>query len=190
VSLDTGTVRPGLEKSTYKVRRAECDEFAALAGRRFGFSQFADVKDDKLFNEIIAAFGQTHPNHCDRFRYIYQAGRRFQKMLRAWRTGDVATVGAIFRADGIGLRDLYKISGPELESICDIARSVPGVYGERMLGGGDKGAAGAIVAEGSVKRLRSAVMTTYPLSRPELAGRFAVHSLKIVDGIHEIDGIL
>ena len=29
MALDTGTDRPGLDKSTYKVRRAECDAFAA-----------------------------------------------------------------------------------------------------------------------------------------------------------------
>ena len=33
------------------------------------------------------------------------------------------------------MRDDYKISGPELETMCDIARTVPGVMGERMLGG-------------------------------------------------------
>ena len=45
VSLDTGTVRPGLEKSTYKIRRAECEELVALAGKEFGFSCLADIRD-------------------------------------------------------------------------------------------------------------------------------------------------
>ena len=31
VVMDTGTVRPGLEKSTYKIRRSECEEMAAKA---------------------------------------------------------------------------------------------------------------------------------------------------------------
>ena len=78
-------------------------------------------------------------------------------MLKAWREGDVATVGAIFRADGIGLRDQYRISGPELETMCDIARTVPGVLGERMLGGGDKGAAGALALAPAARALRRAV---------------------------------
>jgi galactokinase len=190
VSLDTGTVRPGLEKSTYKLRRAECDEFAALAGRRFGFSQLAAVNHDKLFKAVLAAFGATHPDHCDRLRYLYHAGKRFKIMLKAWRSGDIATVGGVFRADGVGLRDLYKISGPELESMCDIVRTVPGVYGERMLGGGDKGAAGAIVAARSVKQLQAVVAAAYPRSRPELADKFAVHSLKLVDGVNVLDGLL
>ena len=34
VCLDTGTVRPGLEKSTYKFRRGECEKLAALGRGR------------------------------------------------------------------------------------------------------------------------------------------------------------
>ncbi|MEI6564132.1 MAG: hypothetical protein WCO42_07490 [bacterium] len=183
VSLDTGTVRPGLEKSSYKVRRKECDEFATLAGLKFGFKKLADVRDESLYQKIMSAYGKSHPAHCDRLAYIYHAQKRFHKMLKAWRSGDIATVGAIFRADGIGLRDQYKISGPELETMCDLARTVPGVYGERMLGGGDKGASGAIVAAGSVKALQKAVDTGYPRSYPSMAVNYAVHTLKIVDGV-------
>lgn len=190
VSLDTATVRPGLEKSTYRLRRAECDEFAALAGKKFGFKMLADVRDDKLYQKVLAAFGKSHPDHCDRLTYIYGAQKRFYKMLKAWLDGDIETVGAIFREDGIGLRDLYKISGPELETMCDIARTVPGVYGERMLGGGDKGAAGALVAAKSVKPLQDAVAVAYPRSVPSLAKKFAVHSLKVVDGVTVFDNLL
>ncbi len=31
-------------------------------------------------------------------------------------------MGRLFREDGVGLRDDYVISGPELETMCDIAR--------------------------------------------------------------------
>lgn len=190
VSLDTATVRPGLEKSTYKLRRAECDEFAALAGKKFGFKTLADIKDATLYNKVLAAYGTSHPHHCARMTYIYEAQKRFYKMLKAWRTGDIEAVGAIFREDGRGLRDQYKISGPELETMCDIARTVPGVYGERMLGGGDKGAAGALVAARSVKALQSAVATAYPRSYPALAGKFAVHALTVVDGVTVLKNLL
>ena len=67
--------------------------------------------------------------------------------------------------------------------MCDIARTIPGVFGERMLGGGDKGAAGAVVAAGSVKALQEAVAVAYPRSVPALAGNYAVHALKVVDGV-------
>ena len=108
-------------------------------------------------------------------------------MLEAWKAGDVEAVGRVFRADGIGLRDQYRISGPELETMCDIARTVPGVLGERMLGGGDRGAAGALVRPESVDALRKAVETGYPRSHPAYGDAFAVHVCNVVDGISTLD---
>lgn len=183
VSLDTGTERPGLEKSTYRIRRAECEELVALASPEFGIRCLADVRRPELYRAIVARFGGSHPAHCRRLKYIYESQRRFTRMVRAWRAGDLATVGAVMRADGHGLRDDYEISGRELETMCDLARTVPGVLGERMLGGGDKGAAGAVVLADAAPRLRRTVEHAYPLCHPAYADRFAVHELNIVDGI-------
>ncbi|MCE5341155.1 MAG: hypothetical protein LLF92_08535 [Planctomycetaceae bacterium] len=184
VVMDTGTNRPGLDKSTYKIRRAECEELVKLAqAKGFKIKNLADVKDETLFNEITKAFKSTHPDMCDRLNYIYKAQKRFYKMLEAWRNGDIETVGSVFREDGLGLRDEYKISGPELEAMCDIAREVPGVLGERMLGGGDRGASGALVKSASVEKLKQAVEQDYPKAKPDYAKKFAVHTCKIVDGV-------
>ena len=189
VSLDTGTVRPGLEKSTYKIRRAECEELVALAGNEFGFTSLAEIRDEVLYDRVVARFGKSHPHLCSRLRYIFNAQQRFYRMMKAWKSGDVETVGKIFREDGVGLRDDYNISGPELETMCDIARSVPGVFGERMLGGGDKGAAGALVSAKSVDALRKAVETGYPRSRPQFTDKFTVHVCRMVDGVKVLPGI-
>jgi len=183
VVMDTGTNRPGLDKSTYKIRRAECEELVTLAQQNgFKISCLADIKDEKLYSEILDKFKDSHPDHCDRLKYIYKAQQRFCKMMDAWKAGDIETVGSIFREDGIGLRDEYKISGPELEAMCDIARTVPGVLGERMLGGGDKGASGVLVKADSVNDLKAAVDKAYPEAVPDYADKYAVHVCKIVDG--------
>ena len=188
VSLDTGTMRPGLEKSTYKVRVSECRELVALAGEAFGIKALGDVRSAELYQAILAKYGTTHPNLCKRLTYIHHAQRRFGQMLAAWQQGDIATVGSIFRADGISLRDDYEISGKELETMCDIVRTIPGVLGERMLGGGDKGASGVLVLPESETALRAAVTTAYPRSHPEYAKDYAVHSCTMVDGITLLPG--
>ena len=191
VVLDTGTERPGLEKSTYAVRRAECEQLVStLQKAGFDISCLADIKDDATYSKILDQFGKSHPCLCDRLKYIFNAQKRFYQMLDAWKAGDIETVGKIFRQDGIGLRDDYKISGLELETMCDIVRSVPGVLGERMLGGGDKGASGAIVRAESVDAVEQAVDTAYPRSRPELAGKYAVHVCKVVEGVKVYEGLL
>jgi len=184
VCMDTGTVRPGLEKSTYKIRRQQCEQLVEMAQKEgFNISSLADIKEQSLYDDIDKKFHNDYPHLCDRMKYIYQAQQRFYQMLDAWKAGDIETLGKIFRTDGIGLRDDYKISGPELETMCDIARTIPGVLGERMLGGGDKGAAGAIVRADSTDVLIEAVKTAYHRSYPEYADSFATHICKIVDGI-------
>jgi galactokinase len=183
VCLDTGTVRPGLEKSTYKIRRAECEQFVALAGKEFGVSHLGDIRDQALYDRIIAQYAVSYPHLCRRLKYIFNAQQRFDKMLDAWKSGDIQTVGAMFRQDGIGLRDDYQISGAELDTMCEIARTVPGVLGERMLGGGDKGAAGALVGTESVNALKTAVDAAYPRCYPHLTDKYAVHVCHTVDGV-------
>ena len=189
--LDTGTDRPGLEKSTYAVRRRECEELVAILQEAgFQISCLADIKDEAVYCKIMTQFGPKSPDLCARLTYIFGAQQRFYRMLEAWKAGDIETVGAIFRQDGTGLRDDYRISGPELETMCDIVRTVPGVLGERMLGGGDKGASGALVQAESVEAVRKAVQTAYPRSRPDFADKFAVHTCKVVDGVKVFEGVL
>lgn len=191
IVMDTGTVRPGLEKSTYKIRRSECEEMVAKAKEAgFGIDCLADIKDESLYEKIKMHFEADSPDLVSRMTYIYSAQKRFYEMLNAWKAGDIQTVGKIFRQDGIGLRDQYVISGPELESMCDIVRTVPGVLGERMLGGGDKGAAGCLVLAEDTGKVKAAVDAAYPRSRPDFAGQYAVHSCKVVDGMKLFDNIL
>lgn len=189
--LDTGTIRPGLEKSTYKIRRAECEKLVSLLQRaEYDISCLADIKEQKVYEEILGRFQGEYPDLCDRFKYIFGAQKRFYEMLDAWKAGDIESVGSMFRRDGIGLRDEYKISGPELETMCDIARTVPGVLGERMLGGGDKGAAGALVRADSVDALTSAVDAAYPRKCPKYKDKYAVHTCKMVEGVRVYDNLL
>jgi len=184
VVMDTGTVRPGLEKSTYKIRRAQCEEMVEFAKQKgFGINCLADIKDPTLYDQIYEAVIDTEPDLCDRMKYIFGAQKRFYEMLDAWKAGNIRTVGKIFREDGIGLRDDYKISGPELEAMCDIARTVEGVLGERMLGGGDKGASGALVLAERVEKLKTAITENYPKQHPDFADKYTVHVCKVVDGV-------
>jgi galactokinase len=147
------------------------------------------LADVKAYGKVLEAYAQTSwAPHLRRLEYLVSAQANFADMITAWRRGDVATVGALFRADGHGLRDDYCISGPELETMCDIARTVEGVYGERMLGGGDKGATGAIVAAGSVEALKATVSLRYPQQHPDY--KFAVHEVRVTTGVATFEGVL
>jgi galactokinase len=191
VVLDTGTERPGLEKSTYKIRREECEHLVSILQKAgYDIKCLADIKDEGVYEKIMAQFGEKYRDLCARLKYIFGAQERFYEMLDAWKAGDIESVGRIFREDGIGLRDDYRISGPELEAMCEIARTMSGVLGERMLGGGDKGASGALVKADSVEALKQAVDAAYPQRYPEYRQKYAVHTCKVVEGVKVYDGLL
>lgn len=54
ISLDTGTKRPGLEKSTYKLRRAECDALAARMKQELNLPTLGHVKDQATLDSVLA----------------------------------------------------------------------------------------------------------------------------------------
>ena len=58
--------------------------------------------------------------------------------------------------------------------MCNIMRTVPGCLGERMLGGGDKGAAGALAKAGSEDSIRSVVNLVYPRAYPALKSKYKI----------------
>ena len=179
-----------MEKSTYIVRREECDDFAEeLFAKSFiNRPVLADVKIEDYCKIEQAYAGTAWSPHLNRLAYLVSAQENFKQMIAAWRNGSIASLGAFFRNDGRGLRDDYCISGPELETMCDIARTVDGVYGERMLGGGDKGAAGAIVRADAVEALKAAVARAYPLAHPLY--ECAVHEVRVTTGVATFEGEL
>ena len=74
VVLDTGTDRPGLEKSTYAVRRRECEELVAILQKAgVQISCLADIKKEADYRKIMADFASKYPDHCDRLTYIFYA---------------------------------------------------------------------------------------------------------------------
>ncbi|MGJ8632524.1 MAG: galactokinase [Luteolibacter sp.] len=182
VSLDTGTKRPGLEKSTYKIRVDECAAMKKLLKEKLGMESLAEISQPGMYEKALACLEEAGLK-TGRLKYLYEAQARFAQTLEAWRKGDIEQVGANFRADGYGLRDDYEISGPELETMCDIARTVDGVLGERMLGGGDKGASGALIRKEVFDALREEVEKEYPRLHPDFLDEFAIHSCRTVDGI-------
>ena len=141
------------------------------------------------YGSIREAYASTAwAPHLKRLQYLVDAQSSFKAIIENWRSGDIRNVGSLFRKDGQGLRDDYCISGPELETMCDIARTVDGVYGERMLGGGDKGAAGAIVRADAVAALKAAVARAYPLAHPLY--ECAVHEVRVTTGVATFEGAL
>ena len=58
-----------------------------------------------------------------------------------------------------------------------------------MLGGGDKGASGAIVHSASVDALKRAVQRQYPVMCPEFGEKYSVEVCKTAEGVRVFEGV-
>lgn len=172
--IDTN-VRRELASSGYNERRQQCEEATKLlrdmitpddpeaaaqvkALRDISLTQFAHYKD--RLPEILRK----------RAGYIIAENERVFQAVAALEKGDIEAVGPILWRGHAGLRDEYQVSCLELDILVDIAHSVDGVLGARMLGGGFGGCTINLVRNEAIEPLRLAVEKYYP----ERSGRQAI----------------
>ncbi|MBA2396302.1 MAG: galactokinase [Ktedonobacteraceae bacterium] len=172
--IDTN-VRRELASSGYNERRQQCEEATKLlhdmitpddpdaaaqvkALRDISPTQFAHYKD--RLPEILRK----------RAGYIIAENERVFQAVAALEKGDIEAVGPILWRGHAGLRDEYQVSCLELDILVDIAHSVDGVLGARMLGGGFGGCTINLVRNEAIEPLRLAVERYYP----ERSGRQAI----------------
>ena len=71
-----------------------------------------------------------------RVRHVVSENERVDLVCAALKVGDYAAVGACLREGHRSLRDDFSVSTPELDALCAIADTLPGVYGSRLTGAG------------------------------------------------------
>jgi len=141
--VDTG-VQHALDDGGYGSRRQECEEAARLLGlAHLAEATPADIDD---LPEPLEARG----------RHVVSEVARVDAAVAALEDDRWHDVGDLFTASHLSLRDHYEVSCPELNVVVDVARE-QGALGARMTGGGFGGSAIALVPEGLVETVISAV---------------------------------
>lgn len=96
-----------------------------------------------------------------RCRHVWSENRRVLAAVAALRNGDVVTLGRLLDQAHASARDDYEISCPELESLVQAAREVPGVVGARLTGAGWGGCIVALVPHGAISDFELYVSKCY-----------------------------
>lgn len=91
---------------------------------------------------------------------IYECDR-VKKSVDALTTGNIVEFGALLNASGDSLRDLYEVTGAELDALVDAARSVEGCLGSRMTGAGFGGCTVSIVKKDAIDEFCETVKKLY-----------------------------
>jgi len=114
-----------------------------------------------------------------RAQHVVDEDVRVLEAVDALAADDLAAVGVLFAASHASLHDLFEVTVPELDTMVEIARGVPGVVAARMTGAGFGGCTINLVERGAEEALRAAVMSEYP-ARTGLTPK--VHVVNAVDG--------
>jgi galactokinase len=117
----------------YNRRREECEEGVRLLTKWYpNIRALRDLSIDQLTRRS-QEIPETIYKRC---RHVVEENERVRNGARCLRSGDLNGCGELMRESHRSLRDLYEVSCPELDIMCELAEGLPGYYGGRMTGGG------------------------------------------------------
>lgn len=167
VVVNTNKAR-GLVDSEYNARRRECEEGAAFFARKLpGVKALRDVRPEQ-FEALAPELPGITRKRC---RHVVGECARVLQGVEALQRNDLEAFGRLMYASHESLRDDFEVSCFELDTVVEIARGVPGVYGARMTGAGFGGCAVILVRQEAVGALEERVRAEYPRRtglRPEV----------------------
>ena len=157
VVMDTG-VRRSLAASAYNDRRAACERAVQMLRQLEPRIRALRDVDAALLERARPGMD---PVTFRRAAHVVAENLRPVAMAVALAAGDLGRAGELMNESHAGLRDLYGVSGPELDLLVDLARAHPACFGARLTGAGFGGCAIALVATDAAEDLAAWVSAGY-----------------------------
>jgi galactokinase len=165
-------VRHELAATEYNRRRQECEEAAALLGVSLRDARPADA----------AALPEPLRR---RARHVIGENGRVEQFIAACASGDLEQAGELMYASHASLRDDYEVSCPELDFLVETARSIGGVLGARLTGGGFGGCTVNLVRSAAVVDFSRTIAAAY---RKRFGIEPQIYACRTADGAGEEAG--
>ncbi|XP_016122753.1 galactokinase-like [Sinocyclocheilus grahami] len=128
ILITNSNVRHSLTGSEYPTRRKQCEEAAAILGKK-------SLREATL-QDLEAAKDRLDGVTYHRARHVIEKNERTAQAAEALKRGDYKEFGRLMVESHNSLRDNYEVSCPELDELVAAALEVDGVFGSRMTGGG------------------------------------------------------
>ena len=135
-------VRRSLTSSAYNQRFNECRQALEILQSRFpnlgSLGEFSPADlyvSARLLPETLLMRARHVVEECDRTR----------RAVQALEAGDPCAFGQLMLEGHASLRDLYEVSTPELDTLVEVAATLPGCYGSRLTGAGFGGCTVSLV---------------------------------------------
>lgn len=131
-----------LAESKYNERFAECNEALNMLQKKVKAQYLCDINPGTfdLFKHIIG-----DPVLEKRAWHVISENARVKDAVIALQTGDLETFGKLMYSSHQSLKELYEVSGKELDTIVEFCKNFKGCIGARMTGAGFGGCAIALV---------------------------------------------
>ena len=165
-----------LVESKYNERRAETDKALEILKPLTGITCLAELTEAQLNKHAHLLGGKIY----DRTKHVVEECDRVNRAVDAMTSGNVAELGAILNASHASLKDLYEVTGRELDALAEAAQSHPACVGSRMTGAGFGGCTISIVKADGVEDFKKYVCEKYEKATGYKA---APYSVEIADGI-------
>ena len=148
-----------LVESKYNERRAETERALALLKEKADISCLAELTPDAFarISSVLDDEGKVK----DRARHVVEECDRVRRAAGAMKRGDVGTLGELLNASHASLRDLYEVTGVELDTLAAAAQEHPACAGSRMTGAGFGGCTVSVVREDGVEDFKRTVAEKY-----------------------------
>jgi galactokinase len=151
--------RRGLADSKYNERRQECE--AGLKLIQSELPQIQSLGDLSVEEWMKVKHVISDEVISRRVEHVVTENARVLSAMKALKEHDLNEFGKLMKASHVSLRDLYEVTGTELDQLFEEASNVEGCVGTRMTGAGFGGCNVSIVKEDAVDSFKSAVFENY-----------------------------
>ena len=166
-----------LVESKYNERRAETEEALRLFQTKLPVDCLAEVTEEQFaFYGKKLLTGKIY----DRAKHVVEECERAKKAAQAMRSDDMAMLGRLLSASHESLRDLYEVTGKELDTLQEAALLTPYCIGSRMTGAGFGGCTVSLVKTAYKYAFEEFVLDYYK-QKTDLTA--LVYDVEISDGI-------
>lgn len=165
-----------LVESRYNERRAECETALKALSAKLKVSCLADVTPAQFERWGHLIGGKPY----SRAKHVIEECARVEEAVKAMQSGDIAALGRLLNASHASLKELYEVTGKELDALAGAAQSHPACVGSRMTGAGFGGCTISLVKRDAVDDFVKFVGERY-LEKIGYAATF--YPAEIADGI-------
>ncbi len=147
-----------LAESKYNERVEECQAALTAMRAELDIQYLCDI-DSTTFEQHKNLI--TDETIYKRAKHVVEENDRVKLAAKALSENNLAEFGRLMYASHDSLRDLYEVSGKELDAIEEYGKTNADVAGSRMTGAGFGGCAIALVKEDAFESYRQGVTTYY-----------------------------